>query len=131
MRVLLWLYIALLVTFWAMSLIDPDSSETPAEIAFDVVRTVILLIGVVAYALRLNVPRMIAAWRFVAPALVIALVAELVLVWPELMIRDPELSPTEHYVVVGVALGAVVLLLTPAVVVNFRFARARHLDAVR
>ena len=129
MRVALWLYIALFVTICVLIQLDPESTETPAETAFDVVITTITLIGLVAYALRLNVPRMIAAWKFVAPALLITFIVELIIAWPEMMAPDPELSSTEHYAIVSLALAATVLLLTPAVIVNFRFARARHLDA--
>jgi hypothetical protein len=132
--VLLWLYIAAYAAVAVVSWLDDEGPpETPAEFAFDVVLAVLLFVGMILYARRVQQPLLIRAWKFVAPAILIAQIVQLVLAWPELSAPDPEmdLSATAQKVIVAAVLFAVALFLAPAHIVNFRFARSRPLDPAR
>jgi hypothetical protein len=128
---LLWVYISAFFGIFVFGLIDPEARGTPGEMLLDTLLSTIALTGLIAYAIRLDAPRLIAAWRFVAPAFLAGLILQLIADWPSLMDPDPELTRTEHSVLLGIGLVAVALFLAPAVIVNFRFASARHLDASR
>ncbi len=129
MHIALWIYIAAYLALTVFGLINPEMRGTPADAVIEVVLSSIALAGMVAYAIRLNAPRMIAAWRFVAPMLLIGYVVQLIMEWPELSAREPEMSQTEHYVFLTIALCFGILFIAPSVIVNFRFARAKHLGA--
>ena len=128
MRIGLWVYIAAFVGICVASLVDPEFRGTRGEMILDLVLSAVALTGLVAYALRVDSPRMIAAWKFVAPALLVGFIVQLIVEWPSLVAPDPELTRTEHQVMLAITLVVSTLFLAPAVIVNFRFARGRHLQ---
>ena len=128
MRIGLWVYIAAFVGICVASLADPELRGTRGEMILDLVLSVVALTGLVAYALRVDAQRMIAAWRFVAPALLVGYIVQLFVEWPSLVAHDPEMTRAEHQGILVITLIVSTLFLAPAIVVNFRFARARHLQ---
>jgi hypothetical protein len=74
-------------------------------------------------------PGLIAAWKFVAPAILLGFVMQIVVDWSSLITPDPEMTLAEQRVALGIALTVAALFLTPAIIVNFRLASAQHLDA--
>lgn len=128
MRIGLWVYIAAFVGICVASLVDPELRGTRGEMILDLVLSAVALTGLVAYALGVNAPRMMAAWRFVAPALLVGYIVQLFIEWPSLAAPDPELTRTEHQVMLAITLVVSTLFLAPAIIVNFRFARGRHLQ---
>ena len=128
MKIVLWIYIAAFLAVVVFGLVDPDPSETQLDLVADFVLSTVTLIGLVAYAMDFRAPRLIAAWKFVAPAILIGYVMQIVVEWASLTARDPELTLAEQRVILGIALAVTALFLAPAIIVNFRLASAR--DAV-
>ncbi|HYI12595.1 MAG TPA: hypothetical protein VEK57_26325 [Thermoanaerobaculia bacterium] len=123
----LWLNIALFAALSAVSWLDPEMDVTPAELVLDIALSVFTVLGMVFYATRIAVPQLVAAWKAIAPLLLAGYIVRLALGWPELMVQDSDSTVTEHRIVVCIALAAAAVALVPAIVINFRFARARHL----
>lgn len=126
MRVALWIYIAVYAALAVWSQIDPDPEETAADLILDAVLSSALLFGMVGYALRLDWRRVIAAWKFVAPLLVVGYVVQLIMLVSSEQ-PDPEMTVVQHRVLLAFAFVVVTMFVSPAFVINFRFARARHL----
>jgi hypothetical protein len=59
--------------------------------------------------------------------IVVGYIVRFALAWPELAAKDPASTATEQAVVLGIVLSAAIAFLVPAIVVNLRFAQARHL----
>jgi len=127
MRVVLWIYIALFAALAVWGLVDPEMDETPADMAVDAVLSFAMLFGMVGYAIRLDSPRLIAAWKIVAPLLVVGYVVQIVLAVLELSKPDPEMTVIEQRALLAFALVVVTMFVSPAFAINFRFARARNL----
>jgi hypothetical protein len=128
----LWTYVALFTLLSVLGWLD-DESGTGAQIesAVDFVVSVTTIAGLTFYALRLQTPKLIAAWKVVAPLILAAEVVLLVLRWPDLVAHDPEFSAAENQVLLAVGLTFAAALLIPAFIINFRFANGRHLPASR
>jgi hypothetical protein len=128
-RIALWTYIALFVLISVLAALDDEPGATPIEPAVDVVVSIATVAGLFFYALRLRNPRLMGAWKVIAPLILAAEIGLLLFRWPELVAPDPELSATEHRVFLAVALTLAAALLVPAIVLNFRFAFGRHLES--
>ena len=126
-RVVLWLYIAAYATIAVVSSLDPDPKETLLEFGFGVLLTLLTLVGMILYARGVANRQLIAAWRVVPPLLVAGTIGLLVFAWPALTAPDPELTVTEQRVILAVALVVAAAVEVPAIIINFRFARGRHL----
>jgi hypothetical protein len=118
-----WAYIAAFVAVSVVAWLDPEATETRSEQIVDVVVTLLTLIGMVAYVRRLQDTRLIRVWKAVAPLLVVAYAAQLIIGWPEASQPDPESTASEHVRALVFAHVVVIAFLAPAIAMNFRFAR--------
>jgi hypothetical protein len=127
----LWTYIALFVLISVLASLDDESSArgTQIESAVDFVVSIVTVVGLILYALRVRQPRLIATWKIIAPLILAAEIVLLVLRWPELVARDPEFSAAENHALLAIGLTLAAALLIPAIIINFRFANGRHLTA--
>ena len=122
MKIALWVYIAAFVGIWVATIADPELRGTPAEVVVDFVLSAVTVIGLIAYAIDLHKPRLIAAWKFIAPALLLGFVMQMTVEAFALSPPDPELTLAEHRVMLAAALAVTSLFLAPAIIVNFRLA---------
>jgi hypothetical protein len=128
-RVALWVYIVMFVCLSVHGAID-DESTAPASLlvsAVDVAVSLLTIAGLFFYALRARNRRLIASWRVIAPLLPATEILLLIPELPELLVPDPDFTVAETTVLLAFALVFVSALLVPAFVINFRFAKGRHL----
>ncbi len=122
MKIGLWVYIAAFTGIWVATVADPELRGTTTELAVDFVLFAVTLAGLIAYAIDLHKPRLIAAWKFIAPALLLGFVVQMTVEAFSLSAPDPGLSLAEQRVMLGIALAVTALFLAPAIIVNFRLA---------
>ena len=124
-KIALWLYIALFAALSAVSWLDPEPGVTPAALVLDIALSVLTVLGMVFYATRIAVPRVVAAWKVVTAFIVIGYIIRIALAWPELIVRDPGVTVAEHTILLCIMFTIAAAILVPAIVINLRFAQAR------
>ena len=122
----LWLYIAVVGSFLIWAFFEPGDPATPVlDLVLDGV-LMLAVIGLVLYAVKVSQPALLSAWKVVAPLILIGSVVLLATVILDLK-PDPEMSRLGNVLLPMVVIGAFALAGLPLIVVNFRFARGRHL----
>src|SRR5262245_52878826 len=92
----LWFYIAAFAALTVGSWAVPETRGSGVELVVDIVVSLATLVGLLAYATHVAVRELIAAWKVVAPLILLGSVLQLVLEWPRLATGDPELPAAEH-----------------------------------
>ncbi len=125
-NIALWGYFLLYAGINMADFFDPETRGGSAEFGVNLVLFLVGSIGLVAYAVRVEAPRMIGLWRVVAPLFLIGQITAMVM-FP--IPQDPSLSARDNGTITMIVLVLVALLLTPLMVIHFRFAAGRHIQA--
>ena len=116
------------VSIWALLSARADG-DSYFEIAVEVAAFFLALTGLLAYLARVRSRVMISSWRIVAPTIVALYSLMVVFDWGYITTPDPELSAFLNAYILIDSLIIASAILVPALVVNFRFAMARHLPS--
>lgn len=123
-NITLWGYFLLYAGINLADFLGPETRGGAPEFGLNVLLFLIGSTGLIAYTVRAADPRMIAAWKVVAPLFLIGQIAAMVL-FP--LPQDPALSARDNGTVAMMVLTLVAVVMTPLVVIHFRFAARKHL----
>ena len=123
-NLLLWGYFLLYAGINMADFLDPETRGGAREFGLNLLLFLIGSCGLIAYTVRAADPRLISAWRIMAPLFVAGQIAAMAL-FP--IPQDPGLSARDNGTVAMMVLALVALMLAPMVVIHFRFAAGKHL----